>query len=876
MVNWWYIIPAVGLGLYLLAGMGPWPILQWMGWLLRRDGPFLEGETERLQALMDAAGSQESLWPEVPRPGRYQQPDQEARERLSEITVVIEEIRDIWPALQSFRFSQPTVVDLLLLRGWGPLLKSVVTWRDVRAVRRLLDRGEENLAALGEQQVLVEEIPHIVRALLNEARAEGRRLGAMLEAEEEAGTVDLEDVRRRLEHTGASLDAALDLLDGTAAEDMPTTVTHVDAALEAATASIAELDQLLQRLATARTRAQNLIARVNSSLDFIAERWEGLKSRGATEPAIAEALAGIRNDTSRLSEVISARTLQAYDAVAQEVADFDARIESLTDRLGALDTLMNRSKEAMEGSVRALADAQSACDHLTRQIEQIEPDLSLSLIEKASDIYRQAERRRDLGTTEGYQAAIALAERARDYLEQAVTGVEPLADTVNDIEELLDELDEETLADRYRRLEEARTALQMYARHWDDRLDAADGEAEAGLRAIEDQLEQLPEDVRYRRHYRQSEMPECLDTLTRAREELERVTDLVVSMEDERTRLDGLRTELDETITRIKDEMLPPLTAARERMLPELQQRYDSLYDALAEQFEALADMGQVDYDRAVNEWLPATLRQIEEVQQACESDLQHYARMRRETVTRIDKAWARLTRLDPVAQPGPDESVESLANDLDIWRNEVERHAENPAALRDLLGRRAGTLEQRIEGIYHQIVEGRRNLDALDKQYRRVLQSGRNLRNRVREMQRDNPWKGIGWDTDPVDAIWERTIALERESQEAPTLMQAGNLLQQALNAAQEAEAGYSRLHAQIDSSLRRLEEEARAIESSLERGRRRADQLRAQGQTEELAALEEYYAGALRIRTLAQNATTVEEALRQLRQARDLLNSM
>ena len=217
-------------------------------------------------------------------------------------------------------------------------------------------------------------------------------------------------------------------------------------------------------------------------------------------------------------------------------------------------------------------------------------------------------------------------------------------------------------------------------------------------------------------------------------------------------------------------------------MLPELQQRYDSLYDALAEQFEALADMGQVDYDRAVNEWLPATLRQIEEVQQACESDLQHYARMRRETVTRIDKAWARLTRLDPVAQPGPDESVESLANDLDIWRNEVERHAENPAALRDLLGRRAGTLEQRIEGIYHQIVEGRRNLDALDKQYRRVLQSGRNLRNRVREMQRDNPWKGIGWDTDPVDAIWERTIALERESQEAPTLMQAGNLLQQAI----------------------------------------------------------------------------------------------
>lgn len=874
-MNWWYI-PVVVLNLYLLAALGPWLVLQLLHWVLQRSGPFLQNETQRLQGLMDSAGMQESIWPQVPRPGRYQQPDQVAREHLAEVTGVIEEIRDVWPTLQAYGPAPVAVGDVLLLRAWGPMLKALVTWRDTRIVRRWLDDGHDSLASLGDQQVYMEEIPHIVRALLNETRADVRRLGAILEAENEAGTVGLEDVERRLTRAGNALDGALDLLDGAADEDMPATVAHVDATLETTNATVAELDSLLERMVAARIRAQNLITRVNSSLDLLDERWAGLGARGATEPAIEEALAITRKDTSHLVGIIAGRTLQAYDAVAQEVADSEGRIQELTSRIDDLDALMDRGREAMEGSVRALADAQTACNHLAHQIDQLEPDMSLALIERAADVYRQAERQRDMGTTEGYQASIALAERARHYLEQAMEGVEPLADTVHLVEGLLDELTEEALADRHQRLEAARAALQVYARHWDNRMEADADEAAAGLCAAEADLERLPPDVRQRQRYLQSELPDSLNILSHARESLEQATDLITTLEEEHARIAALHAEVQEAAMGIKDEAIPELAAVRERMLPELQQRFDVMRQSLLEQIEALGHVEQVDYDRAVSEWLPAALREVEETRRAYTTDLHEYGRMQRDIVGRIDKAWARLARLDPATPPGPDEDIEALANDLDIWRNEIERHAENPHVLRDLLGRRATTLEQRIEGACSQIVEGRRNLDALEKQYRRIVQSARNLRNRLRDLQRSNPWEGITWDSAMADEAWERTIALERESQAALRLVQASNLLQQALHAAQEAESSYSRLYHQVDTALRRLQEESRVIESSLERGRRRADQLRAQGMSAELAALEEYYASAMRIRAVAQNATSVEDALRHLREARDLLNSV
>ncbi|MCD6521088.1 MAG: hypothetical protein J7M05_14320, partial [Anaerolineae bacterium] len=414
--------------------------------------------------------------------------------------------------------------------------------------------------------------------------------------------------------------------------------------------------------------------------------------------------------------------------------------------------------------------------------------------------------------------------------------------------------------------------LQVYARHWEDGLAGDAAEAAAHLDQVEIDLERVPANVRYRRRFRQSELAESLEILTRAQERMNRAKALITHLEEERNRLSTLRENLENALHTLIQEDLPSLSQLADQMLPELQQRLAEIKEELS-QAPSLFDPAQVDYDKVTETWLPSLRRQIAEIREAHESDIRHYQEMLQRAQRRLEKEWSRLERLGPREQPGLGETLDKLETDLEKWFSRARQEANNPLALRELVGKRAELLEERIAGLREQLIQGRQTLDELAKQFQRHAQSVRNLRAAIQTMQANTPWSQLLWDTDEAEQAWEETVHLERNWRTSPTLLEAIDRLRQAVHAAQRAEGLYARLEQQMGDALRHLDTELKEVQSTIRRLRRNAIRLGESGDSEGQAELEEACATATRLIEMAHTATTFEDALRHLRRARETL---
>ncbi len=535
---------------------------------------------------------------------------------------------------------------------------------------------------------------------------------------------------------------------------------------------------------------------------------------------------------------------------------------------------MVRSKEAVAGDVQALAQAQAACEALRAADPLLEPDGSLALIEQATAAYEEAERQRGLGTRQGYEAAITLAQKAMAHLSAAQEQAAALPQEARQARELLKALGSEALSDWRARASRAKEQLQRYARHWSEKLAGDAAEALANLEQVEIDLERVPPNVRYLRRLRQSELDEALEILTHGRECMERAKALVVGLEEERGRVEALRRQVEAETRRLAEERLGAIQAVRDRMLPELCQRLAALEQEIGERLGLLGDPSQVDYAAMSQEWLPSVLRQVEELERAQRESVQHYRALAQDVARDLERQWARLGKLNPQEPPVPEEDLAKLAEDLQAWRDEIAAQADNPVALRELIGRRATALEQRVENARQEIVEGRRRLETLYRAYTRHAQRVRALREAIRAHRQEGRWPQLDWESaEEAEALWGRAVELEQASRAGATLALANDQLQRACNTAQQAEDLFARIERQMASGLQRLNQELAGVTKALERGQRRAAVLREAGPSPELSALEERLAEAQRALELAHGATTFDDALRHLRTAADIL---
>ncbi|OGO04064.1 MAG: hypothetical protein A2Y73_08650 [Chloroflexi bacterium RBG_13_56_8] len=870
----WIHVLIAGLDLYLLISLGPWIALQFVEWLLHRPQNLLASARERLQTLHETERMQRALWPEEPRPGRYHDPDRVAQEQLAALHETIAQARKLEPTLSEYFPLALNLLDILCLRSWRPLRQALAAYRDSRALQVLLDAVDDNLSVLKEQQRIGQDIPSQARAHLNETRAEVARLTAILETEQQAGTAGLEQMREQLEATNAEAEAALAALSQAQPSETPLVVYEIDQFFELAKPSIEEMDRYLTQVIAERSRAQNLVARIESSLKLAEERWGGLKSRGAKEPTLENELPALWSSVAGPMSLVKERTLAAYQRILEEAASIQTRIERFMNQLDALEEAMTRSKEAVTGDVQLLGQAQAIYDDLAAQTPTLEANQSRDLIEKAAESYAEAERQRAQGTLESYHTAIIAAETAMKLLSEAQEGLAALPEMASEARQLLDALSANTLDDWRNRTFRVREQLQVYSQHWNAGLAKSAEETTSQLDQVEKNLEQLAPDIHYQRRFLQSELPKALEILSRARDSGEQAEAMIAALENEVERLNRARHDLEDALQELGSEDLPETRRLSQYMLPELKDRLDALEAHLQQQSTALQDPSQVNYDEALGEWLPRIRQELKELRLEHANSLRRYGLALEDAIRRIDRQWTRLERLGPEDPPIAEQDIEQLEADVTAWKEEAERATESPLLLRDLLGRRVAALEERIEAIQSQIKEGRDQLESLAREYRQHAQATHALRDKIRQMLSESEWDHIDWSIEESERAWEDAVKQERASHSAQDLASASDQLQRAVNAAERAEQLHSRTEHQVSSALTRLDEELYEVVSALERCERRADQLGERGMPEEAIKIEALCRRAERNVEMAKSATTFEDALAYLRESKEILS--
>lgn len=872
----WLGILIVVLELYLVGSLGAWFALRFILWRLQKADLCTACDKSRLQELEHGLEYQTSIWPTQPRPGRYCETDQTAQESLSTLRQVIGQIQEQWPAATPPVSLSVTFLEALRFRAWPPLYKAFMTWRQYRTIQQLLNRAETLLAILEEKEKQAHRIPEKAHAALYEVRAEARRIGVLLEAEVEAGTTGLEEAEHQLQTTRAEIERGLDALADGQKETIARIVHETDELIERTAPQLEELGDFMERTAKARSRTENVAQRVQSSLELAQERWKSLKARGATEPSVQRDLEALEKAAKGIIQTAQKRTVKAYRRVTGNVTRFDVAFQSLSDKLDKLDDLIERSRETIKGDVQALAQAQARCDEFCKKNPLLDPDKSAELIQEAAEAYTEAERQRGLGTIKGYQSAITLSKRAGSRLQEATEALDDLLEKRDRICDLLDQLSPEAIGEGRERVHQLREILHIYTVHWERGLAEKVGQATSNLEQVSVDLERVPPDVRYKGSFRQTELPEVLKILSHAQTCLEKAKGSIDDLQREKEHIESLREELDNQMETLTQDMWPDLESKKGQMLPEVRERLEALRHEFVAQRHRIEIPSQVDYCKACEEWLPSLTSQLREIRATHKNDIEHYQNVARETKKTLQRTWARLNKMRPHEQPMPQEDIEALDAELENWEAAVEANAQNPATLRTVVGRRAAALRERMENAQRQIREGRSRSKDLSKAYQRSIKRIRNLRSSIQDTQENSQWPHITWEIQEAQNTWERAGSLKQESGTALTLREANNQLQEAVNTAQKAEETYRRIGNQMERALRQLNDEFRAVDRRLGRGRDHAQTLQEEGSPDEAAEITDICDRAQRRIEMAASASTFEDALRHLREGRDILGHL
>ncbi|MBM3189208.1 MAG: hypothetical protein FJZ90_10865, partial [Chloroflexi bacterium] len=95
-MQWWHPLVALA-DLYLLLSLGPWLLLQYAEWRLRKRVASLAQEREHLEEVRGDLQLQEGIWPRELRPGPYREPDERARGLLAILRDRVESLSALLP-----------------------------------------------------------------------------------------------------------------------------------------------------------------------------------------------------------------------------------------------------------------------------------------------------------------------------------------------------------------------------------------------------------------------------------------------------------------------------------------------------------------------------------------------------------------------------------------------------------------------------------------------------------------------------------------------------------------------------------------------------------------------------------------------------------
>jgi len=871
-VNAWHYIVLV-IDLWILLALVPWILSQLLGsrWtsVERQDQA-----RERAQRLRDVAGSERVYWPATVRAGLYGEADRRAMAQLEAYDEAASEASRILNTLPGLRSGALRPLDLAKMAGWPRLANQITVWRRLRAGGGALDQAQGALDDLLEARREVETIPANTRARLGTLRSETMRLLALVEAEVERGTIGLSEIERYLHELEERLDQALADLSIAPGDDPMTEVARATELADLLEPRVEALDERVQTTIGGRERAEGRLEASKTGLEHLDERWAALERLGVTEAGLGRALARLRIDLVQAQELFGPRTLGAYEAVLEACEAIDGRIEALNANMTQLASLQEEARAALEGDLAHLSTSQESVESLASEGLGLDPDVSRRMIEEASELYLQAETQRELGTIEGYQAAIAMAQEARTLLAEAEERLLALPNQLRAVRDELANLDGEVLDDWRHRASRLTDELAAYQVHWNGGLSERANDALGALDDVALMLERIPPRAREQGRFLQSELDDLAGVLDGASQAMAQAQALVGELESDLLRLEEQRALVDERVAKLNSSIWAELEGFSGRMLPGLRERYRALSQEYRDKLSTLSDPAQVNYDHCVNIWLPDIETASADIKLAHERDTSHYQRMVRERAAQVEKKWARLVRLDPLDPPLPEENVERLERDVERWLTDLEKQQGNLPVQREALGKRADDLERRIEGAIRQVDEGRAELRALEKRFDRHAQAVRSARGRLRDLERTSAWPNIDWELDDIEARWEQATLERHAARTSPSLQDARQRMTQAIASSETADDAFQEALRGMHGDLQVLSGDLRQATQALDRALGEVELLEEQGEADDAETLRLACNRAQERLDAAQEARTPEDVSRALRDVNELLN--
>lgn len=869
----WWLYLIIVIGVYLIACVVPWIVMQVMQARLRKRGAFVADILPRLNALVDTERIQSGIWPEAARSGRYESIDRAAQHLLTELRASLSQINQEADDVAAYTPPEIPLWRVFLLGAWPPVIAASRALAQRRNLDRHLDEAEATAAALLEQQSIAEDVPDRMQAELADARAEVRRLYVLWEAEVQTGTKDIQALGDGLALVDNALGAATESIRASGSEEELATVLRADQQLSMAIETIRQSELELGAIRDNRISATQAVERARATLGGVTARWEQLQGRGARDPSVAARIAELEQQGLSLDGILALATPQAYRQAIIEAQDVAALGTTVSGELQALDAAIERSTQAVSLDSGLMQQVESMIGECSAALPDLVLDESTAAVTEAQDLLRQAQAALAEGTWHGYQTAYTLSEQARETLETASDGIASTREAVQILSAQREGANEGVRQGLRERATNLAAQWAVYGRHWHPLRQESLAGALQHLDAADAAWKALPEGYLVSGALQQSRLADVQASMQTVADEYRQARQIVDSLTSELEHVVSLRAQFEAGLATLEQNTLPTLAALRDTMLPELAERYDAWLAGYQAERATFLDPMQIDYQRAAGEWLPGAVAEATSMLGAYDGDLAHYGKLLDESSRQLEKSWQRLQRLNPTQAPLPEEDVNQLLADYDTWTSMAEAEENNPAVLSTLVTHQAVDLERRFEAARRQITEGRQTLASLERQFRQLDNALQKTRASLRSMEQDSQWQQIDWVLGSGEEAWERALAAHASSEESESLDVAINELRRALNIGQEAQQTYAGTEQQLRSALERLNREFRAATGELDRVQRRAGQLRQQGPSEELEAMDERIASAMSLVSMAQNAATFEDALRHLRESQEEL---
>jgi hypothetical protein len=870
-MDWWaYLLLA--LGVYVLAAGIPWLAYAVVRWLTARGGPYLEAEGDSQRQLQAALRQQRANWPAVPRLGRYRELDQKALDRLADLATSISDVEQLWPGLASYAGAPFGPLQVATLRGWPAMAAALAVRRDQRQVQRLLRVGERQLAEIVLLEGMVAEIPAAVNDLVQERARQAAALRSAIDAESQAGTTGLDDLRlessalrSQAEQVGQSLEAA-----GSPSDEV---LLRADRELEAIGAAMAVAETRLAAIAVQRQTAEALLAESGQLVGALQGQWTRLEGQGAREPRLNQELTEISAAAEQLRAGLAKRTPEDYAQVAAGGQQLKQRLVNVQQELDTLGAALQTAQEGVAGDLAAIEDAHLVVASLGEREAPVLADASLALVEEAAESYRLAEERLQVGSLQALRESSESSTRGQALLQQALLRARETAQLADQASALLQTVAPEHRQQLHSQLDALGAELGAYAVIWRNRLSAMSTGAGQDLLQAERLLDQLPQGLVARTPAKETELAAGLETLARASDLVAAAEARVMELETNKKTVLRQRAELDAAVADLRQSDLAKAQALYSQMLPATQRALDEFVARLEQESQTMLDPAQADYDVALGTWMPAIREELGGLLQQHGQDVRQLSRALRDRRNKLDRAWRRLQSLLDRDPRRPEEDVDRLFETFGAWWDAGEAAEGQAAAMQALVEVQAPELEARIQRALDQLEEGRRVNRDLARDLNRAQREVERAREQAARRGADSGWPHLAWDLREADDLWRRANEAERANAVAATIAQANALLEQAIELTTQAEQAYQLEQDTAVEAQGKLDTAYQSAARQYDAAVRQAAELRAKGPSPELTILEGRLDAARRDLDASREAVTVREAEQRLQLAQDTL---